>query len=153
MSTRANPPAIHPGLEDVALIDGPTAAAAGGMSLSQFFGEMQKPGAPTPFIRRPRFTRYRLVDIREWLASLQKSADDEAAMAVVDQARQASRAAHTPEAMAKAAATRKARVLARTERGAVAVKADKTAQFGGDAPQPAPAAGTKTRARKAAQPA
>jgi hypothetical protein len=61
---RVPPPSV---LADVALIDGPNAAAAGCMGLTQWH-ELVKTGiAPQPVIKQPRFTRWRLVDVRAWL--------------------------------------------------------------------------------------
>jgi len=57
-------------LSDVALIDGPTAAMAAGMSVSQFRQEVRDGHAPQPAIRRPRYTRWTIRQIRAWLESL-----------------------------------------------------------------------------------
>ena len=85
---------MHPALADVALIDGPTAAAAGGMSVSWWHSEVAAKRAPQPVIREPRCTRWRLVDVRSYLT--QRAAggtDTKAAAEVADKARKASAAA------------------------------------------------------------
>ncbi len=54
-------------LADVALIDGPNCAAAGCMGLTQWHELVKTGKAPQPVIKRPRFTRWRLADVRDWL--------------------------------------------------------------------------------------
>ena len=56
-----------PALADVALIDGPMAAAAACMALSSWHEAVRKGEAPAPVIRQPRCTRWRLADVRAWL--------------------------------------------------------------------------------------
>lgn len=58
---------IPTALVDVALIDAPTAATAGGMSRSQWLAEVREGRAPAPVIREARMTRWRLVDVRRYL--------------------------------------------------------------------------------------
>jgi len=84
---RCTPP-VPTALEDVALIDGPACAAAAGCGLTRWHDLVRSGAAPAPAIRRPRFTRWRLAEIRAWLAAV--SGDDPA---VVAKARQASHAA------------------------------------------------------------
>ena len=72
LSGQAHPkpavPALPADLADVALIDAPTCAAAGQMSLSWWYAEVAAGRAPQPVIRGPRCTRYRMVDVRAfWL--------------------------------------------------------------------------------------
>jgi predicted DNA-binding transcriptional regulator AlpA len=54
-------------LADVALIDGPNCAAAGCMGLTQWHELVKTGNAPQPVIKQPRFTRWRLADVRAWL--------------------------------------------------------------------------------------
>jgi predicted DNA-binding transcriptional regulator AlpA len=80
-------------LADVALVDARTAAAACGASMSTWLEAVRTGAAPAPVIRRPRCTRWRLVDVRAYLADLpnrQSRADSER---VIAQASRASRAA------------------------------------------------------------
>ena len=63
---RATPPAT---LADLALVDAREVAAAGGMGLSQLYQLVKEGKAPQPCIRGHRFTRWRLADVRAWLAS------------------------------------------------------------------------------------
>jgi len=79
---------IPAALQDVALVDAPACAAAAGCGLTYWFELVRRGEAPQPAIRRPRYTRWRLADIREWLAAV--SGDDPT---VVARARYASHAA------------------------------------------------------------
>jgi predicted DNA-binding transcriptional regulator AlpA len=88
MPANYGPRPVPKGLEDVALIDGPACAAAAGCGLTRWHEMVRRGEAPGPVIRRPRFTRWRLADVRAWLALVE--GDDPA---VVAQARRASRAA------------------------------------------------------------
>jgi predicted DNA-binding transcriptional regulator AlpA len=81
-------------LLDVALIDGSTAASAGGMSLSWWHAEVAARRAPQPAIRAPRCTRWRLAEVRAYWT--QRAADGtltQTAAQVADKARKASTAA------------------------------------------------------------
>ena len=92
----ANPPASLPAaLGDVALIDGYTCAAAGAMSISQWHELVRQKLAPQPAIREPRFTRWRVIDVRSYLEQRIRSAQagSEAAGAVIAKAAKASVAA------------------------------------------------------------
>lgn len=94
VTTKTQLPPIPATLADVALVDGPTCAAAGGMSISQWLDLVRTGDAPQPVIRRPRFTRWRLSDVRAWLIDrAERGGDDEAAARVMAQATRASRAA------------------------------------------------------------
>lgn len=87
-------PLLPASLADVALIDAPTCAAAGAMSLSWWHEEVRAGRAPAPVIRKPRCTRWRVVDVRNYLVKLaEEGSDDELANAVVQRARKASAAA------------------------------------------------------------
>ena len=97
--------ALHPlpaNLADVALIDAPTCAAAGDMSLSWWHEEVRAGRAPAPVFRKPRCTRWRLADVRAfWIDSATKAAADTQAAAQVT--------AQATKASAKAKATRTAK--------------------------------------------
>jgi predicted DNA-binding transcriptional regulator AlpA len=58
-----------PELADVALIDAPRIAAAACMSLSSWHELVRTGQAPQPVMRAPRCTRWRLADVRAWLAA------------------------------------------------------------------------------------
>lgn len=66
-TTRAATPEA---LADVALIDGPSLAAAACISVSQFYELVRTGQAPQPVIRAPRCTRWRMTDGRDWLKRL-----------------------------------------------------------------------------------
>jgi predicted DNA-binding transcriptional regulator AlpA len=87
-------PALAPELADVALIDAPRIAAAACLSLSQWYAMVARGDAPQPVMRSVRCTRWRLSDIRAWLADrAERGCDPQAARAVVMKARNASKAA------------------------------------------------------------
>jgi hypothetical protein len=89
VTAKTDLPPVPPALADVALIDGPTCAAAGGEAISTFHdgvrrtekGELAEGEVPYPLpvIRRVRFSRWRLADVRAWLIAraAQATADDE----------------------------------------------------------------------------
>ena len=66
-STATQQVSIPTGLIDFAYIDGAACAAAGAMSISQWHALVKEEKAPQPVIRKPRFTRWLLSDVREWL--------------------------------------------------------------------------------------
>lgn len=81
-------------LMDVALVDGPQAAAVGGMSLSWWHEKVRKGEAPQPVVRAPRCTRWRLADVRSfWVEFASTAANSPAAAGVLDTATRASAAA------------------------------------------------------------
>ena len=88
-------PPIPPALSSVALIDAPTCAAAGGMSVSWWHDEVREGRAPTPAVRQPRCTRWRISDVVAfWQAFATKgAADTQAAEQVTAKAKKASAAA------------------------------------------------------------
>jgi hypothetical protein len=108
MPAKLNLPPIPPALVDVALIDGPTCAAAGGISLSAWHELVRLKTAPEPVLRMPRCTRWRLLDVRNWLIERASQQDADVATAMTEKARNASAAARKPEAIARARATRAA---------------------------------------------
>jgi predicted DNA-binding transcriptional regulator AlpA len=66
---------IPAGLIDFAYIDGAACAAAGAMSISQWHALVKEEKAPNPVIRRPRFTRWLLSDVRDWLIQYRTQSD------------------------------------------------------------------------------
>jgi len=79
-------------LDEVALIDATTCAAAGAMSVSWWHEEVRTGRAPAPAVRRPRCTRWRMVDVRAfWIEFAQRAAaDPEAAVKAAARAKKAS---------------------------------------------------------------
>lgn len=91
---RSAAPKVPAELADVALVDGPTAAAAAAMSLSKFSDLVRVGLAPQPVIRGQRFTRWLLADVRAWLIQLpSQSIFDTSEIGVVEKATNASRVA------------------------------------------------------------
>jgi predicted DNA-binding transcriptional regulator AlpA len=88
---KADLPPVPAALADVAFIDGPTCAAAGGMSLSSWHELVRIKEAPQPAIRQPRCTRWRLADVRAWLVARASREIDQSG-AVIANARKASAA-------------------------------------------------------------
>lgn len=89
---------------DDALIDAHAAAAGGDESVSKWHERVRTGEAPQPVVRRPRFTRWRLGDVREfWREFAKRAAADSAARAqVIDKATKASDAARAKRACAAA---------------------------------------------------
>ena len=88
MTTKTRAATIPAALQDVALVDAPACAAAASCGLTHWLELVRRGEAPQPAIRRPRYTRWRLAEVREWLATV--SGDDPT---VIARARHASRAA------------------------------------------------------------
>lgn len=103
---KPNPQALPADLAAVALIDAPTCAAAGAMSVSWWHEEVRAGRAPAPAIRKPRCTRWRLADVRAfWSKSAeQAAADGQAAAGVKARATKASAAARAKRTAGAAAA-------------------------------------------------
>lgn len=80
-------------LTDVALIAGDTCAAVGDVSLSWWQEEVRAERAPKPVIQLPRFSRWRLVDVRRFWAERATQPQAEAAALVKARAKKASDAA------------------------------------------------------------
>ncbi len=102
-------PATHPlpaDLADVALIDAPTCAAAGDMSVSWWHEQVRTGRAPAPVIRKPRCTRWRLAEVRAYWneSATQATGDTQTVQAVMAKAKKASEAAHAKRAAATDAA-------------------------------------------------
>ena len=102
---------------DVALIAADTSAAIGDVSVSWWHEEVRTGRAPKPVIQQPRFTRWRLADVRRfWIERAAHAAADTAAgERMTARAKKASVKAREPAAVAKAQATRRARIAAREE--------------------------------------
>lgn len=98
--------ALPSNLADVALIDAPTCAAAGAMSVSWWHDEVREGRAPQPVIRKPRCTRWRLADVRAfWIKCAEQAATDTtAAKQVKAQAAKASASAKAKRAATTATA-------------------------------------------------
>lgn len=93
---------IPPALAEVAMIDGPTCAAAGGMSASWWHEEVRAGRAPQPAVRQPRCTRWRLADVvRYWREFAERGANDGS---VTQRASKASAAAKAKREAAQAGA-------------------------------------------------
>ena len=102
-------PAARPlpaALADVALIDGPTCAAAGDMSVSWWHEEVRAGRAPKPVIQQPRCTRWKLMAVcRFWTErASEAAADTQTALRVTAKAKKASDAARAKRAATLAAA-------------------------------------------------
>lgn len=95
---------VPAGLADVALIDASASAAAGSMSISWWLAEVAARRAPAPVLRRPRCTRWRLVDVHAFWRDFGSQADTSAADAVKAQATKASAAAQARRRTVVAAA-------------------------------------------------
>ena len=113
LKTAARP--LPADVADVALIAADTCAAIGDVSVSWWHEEVRTDRAPKPVIQQPRFTRWRLADVRRFWAerAAQAAGDTEARERMAANAKKASIKAREPAAMAKAQATRKARIAAR----------------------------------------
>ena len=72
-------PEIPAALADVALIDDTTCAAAAGMSITYWRDLVAQGVAPQPAIQGPRFTRWRIADVRGFLIEFVSNADPAAA--------------------------------------------------------------------------
>lgn len=85
--------ALPADLASVALIDAPTAAAAGSMSVSWWHAEVAAGRAPAPAFRAPRCTRWRVADVAAFWRTFSAQGDTSAADAVKARATKASAAA------------------------------------------------------------
>ena len=99
----ATRPAVPEALADVALVDGPTCAAAASISLSSWHERVRTGEAPAPVVRAVRCTRWRLAEVRRYLQELPQRQSAAGAERLVTNATAASR---------KAAAKRTAEVAA-----------------------------------------
>lgn len=101
MSAKTDLPSVPAALADVAMIDGPTCAAAASISLSNYLELVRTKKAPQPAIRQPRCTRWRVVDVRAWLIERAQAQTPEGGAQVVAQAKKASAAAKSKRAAAR----------------------------------------------------
>lgn len=103
---KAPPRNLPADLADVALIDAPTCAAAGAMSVSWWHDEVRAGRAPAPVIRKPRCTRWKMADVRAfWRKSAEQAATDtQTAAGLKARAVKASAAAQAKRAAAAVAA-------------------------------------------------
>lgn len=110
MTAKKDHPPILPALAGVALIDAPTCAAAGGMSVSWWHDEVRTGRAPAPAVRQPRCTRWRLPDVVAfWQTFASKGeADAQVAELVTAKARKASAAARAKRASSQSSIKRRA---------------------------------------------
>lgn len=108
MTAKTDPKPQHlpADLAAVALIDAPTCAAAGTMSVSWWHEEVRAGRAPAPAIQQPRCTRWRMADVRAYWAKRaeQTAADEQAATSVKARATKASAAARAKRTACEAAA-------------------------------------------------
>ncbi len=93
MTAKTDLPTVPPALQGVALIDAPTCAAAGGMSVSWWHDAVRAGDAPKPVVRQPRCTRWRLADVVAFWQSFASKGDTQAAERLSAQAKRASAAA------------------------------------------------------------
>lgn len=93
-------PQVPAALVDFALIDVRQVSVACGLSAHTWQRLVRAGTAPQPAVRAPRYTRWRLADVRAWLLKRAEQFDHEQAERVVAQARRAS---------AKALASRRAK--------------------------------------------
>jgi predicted DNA-binding transcriptional regulator AlpA len=98
VTTKTDLPPIPTALSSVALIDAPTCAAAGGMSVSWWHEEVRTGRAPAPVVRQPRCTRWRLSQVSEFWQAFASKGSEEAAALVTAKAKKASNAARVKRA-------------------------------------------------------
>lgn len=98
MTTKTALPPLPPALSSVALIDAPTCAAAGGMSVSWWHEEVRTGRAPAPAVRQPRCSRWRLSQVAEFWQAFASKGSEEAAALVTAKAQKASDAARVKRA-------------------------------------------------------
>jgi phage terminase Nu1 subunit (DNA packaging protein) len=106
---------IDAGIAAVALVAADKCAAIGDVSVSWWHEAVRRGDAPKPDIQQPRFTRWRLAKVTRFWADrvVQAAAEGEARERITARAKQASIKAREPAAVAKAQATKKARMAAR----------------------------------------
>lgn len=83
---------------DVALIDGPTCAAIGSVSLSWWHDAVRAGRAPQPAVRAPRCTRWRAIDVRAFWQRFAEQGDAAAAERLMATAKKASAGARAKRA-------------------------------------------------------
>ena len=72
----ANPPKPPSALAEVSLIDAAACAGVGSMSISWWHEEVRAGRAPQPVIRKPRCTRWRVPDVRDFWAEFARGGLD-----------------------------------------------------------------------------
>lgn len=93
-STASQQATIPAGLIEHAYVSGASCAAAGDMSISQWHALVKEEKAPQPVIRKPRFTRWLLSDVRDWLIQYRTQSDfTKDSEIVLEKAKKASQAA------------------------------------------------------------
>lgn len=91
VTAKTDLPEVPTALAAAALIDGPTCAATGGVSVSWWLERVATGEAPLPVVRQPRLTRWRVTDVaRFWREFAERGIHD---ARVIDQAKKASGAA------------------------------------------------------------
>jgi predicted DNA-binding transcriptional regulator AlpA len=105
MPSKTDLPPVPAALVEVALIGGPTSAAIGEVSLSQWHDLVRAGDAPQPVIREPRFTRWKLADVRAyWAGRAARGSNPQTVAWVTAHATKASRKAAEKRATAAAQA-------------------------------------------------
>lgn len=117
MTKKADLPGVPAALADVALVDGPTCAAAAGISLSTWHEAVRTQRAPSPVVRGHRCTRWRLADVRAWLQA-RAEGEPSTGASVIAVATRASAAAKVKRLAAKAASSASVQVAAAEPREA-----------------------------------
>lgn len=109
MTAKTDLPPILPALAGVALIDAPTCAAPGQMSVSWWHEKVRTGEAPAPVVQQPRCTRWKLSEVALfWQTFAAKGlTNTEAATEVTTKAKKASAAAQLKR---RAAASQQVRV-------------------------------------------
>lgn len=102
----ANSQNLPASLADVALIDAPAAASAGGISVSTWHDLVSKGKAPKPLRFGARCTRWKASEVRDWIIKRceEAEADNTATAVVMARAKKASAAARAKRATGMVAA-------------------------------------------------
>lgn len=85
-------------LAEVSLIDAAACAEVGSMATSWWHEKVRTGIAPQPVVRKPRCTRWRVSDVRDFWQGFAEAADDNAAAQVIAKATKASAAASAKRA-------------------------------------------------------
>jgi predicted DNA-binding transcriptional regulator AlpA len=105
MTPKAQPAVVPASLEDVTLIDAPTAAKAAGISVSTWHNLVREKKAPQGARFGARCTRWKAGEVRAWIVKRwdDAQADDTAATVVTARAKKASAAAKVKRVTSAAA--------------------------------------------------
>ena len=95
---------VPAGLAEVALVEARTCAAVGEMSVSWWHAEVASGRAPAPVIQKPRCTRWKISDVRDFYSN-RAAAPQDKGPAVIAQAAKASRAAQAKRSTSNATAS------------------------------------------------